>query len=256
MKNRFQMVGYNRTVRLRWLEYTAQMKAKGYSEPEIRESLRDMLRDHLSAGRDPKRGSREKTITLLIKTWVRVCKDIEAFRDDGIHLFGETPSQQHLALHWGMTMAAYPFWRVVAETTGRLLRLQNAVTSAEIQRRVRELLGQRETVARSARYVIRAFVDWGALVETEKPGEYTMARPTKIASGRLCAWLVESLLHATEGGMYELQRAVTSPSLFPFDLSTKTDGALSSSSRLDLAVHGHNRQVVALATGQQNWSPM
>lgn len=247
MKNRFQMVGYNRTVRLRWLEYTAQLKSKGHTEQKIRESLREMLRDQLSVGRDPKRGSREKTITLLIKTWVRVCKDIEAFRDDGLHLFGETSPREHLALHWGMTMAAYPFWRVVAETTGRLLRLQGVVTAAEIQRRVRELFGQRETVARSARYVIRALVDWGTLLETEKPGQYAGLAPISITDGCLCAWLIESLLRATEAGVCEFQRAVTAPSLFPFDLSTGGAGELASSSRIELAAHGHDRHVVSLA---------
>ena len=67
-------------------------------------------------------------------------------------------------------MAVYPFFGTVAESTGRLLHLQGAAAAAQVQRRVREQLGERETVSRAAWRILRAFVDWEALLETDEKG--------------------------------------------------------------------------------------
>ena len=78
-------------------------------------------------------------------------------------------------------MAAYPFWRVVADVTGRLFRLQGSVVPIQVQRRAKELLGEREVVARSTRYVLRAFADWGVIDDARKKGEYSPAATARIA---------------------------------------------------------------------------
>jgi hypothetical protein len=247
MSTRKQMIGYNRTVRLQWLEETAQMLAMGQPETQIINTLRQRLKDQLSVGSSPKRGSREKTITLLVKTWVRVTHGLEGFRDDGIRFLQQMPADQHLPLHWGMTMAAYPFWRVVAETAGRLLGLQGTTSTDEIQRRVKEQFGQRETVKRSARYVVRAFVDWGVLVETDRTGTYRMNTPCDIPDGKLRAWLLEAQLRARENGVIELHEAINTPALFPFRLLQTDTTDVARNPRLEITVHGHDRPLIALA---------
>src|SRR5207249_2876639 len=149
MRNRLQAIGYNRTVKLEWLDYTAELLDNGRSENEIHIALAELLREELSPDSDAKRGSREKTITILLKTWVRVPESLTAFRNVGLKLLKDRPAADRLLPHWGMTIAAYPFFRTVAEVTGRLLRLQGTAGAAQIQRRVRERVGERETVARS-----------------------------------------------------------------------------------------------------------
>lgn len=58
------------------------------SEAAISDTLRQRLGDQLSVGSQAVRGSREKTITLLLKTWVRVPSRIESLRDDAIRELG------------------------------------------------------------------------------------------------------------------------------------------------------------------------
>ena len=41
-----------------------------------------------------------------------------------------------------------------------------------MQRRLRERFGEPETVARAARRILRAYIDWEVLVETEENGLY------------------------------------------------------------------------------------
>src|SRR5207248_10518415 len=61
-----------RTVKLNWLDETLDLFLAGMSDADIYEALRERLKDELSVGSTAQRGSREKTITLLMKTWVRV----------------------------------------------------------------------------------------------------------------------------------------------------------------------------------------
>ena len=86
----------------------------------------------------PERGNRDKIVTILLKTWITVPPDIEMLRVEGLRLLKILPRQNHMAIHWGMVMAAYPFWSGVAVQVGRLLKLQGAAAATHIQRRVRE----------------------------------------------------------------------------------------------------------------------
>jgi len=245
MRNRLQAIGYNRTVKLEWLDYTAELLDNGRSENEIHIALAELLREELSPDSDAKRGSREKTITILLKTWVRVPESLTAFRNVGLKLLKDRPAADRLLPHWGMTIAAYPFFRTVAEVTGRLLRLQGTAGAAQIQRRVRERVGERETVARSARYVIRALVDWGILAETAQKGVYAAAAPLRIDRPGDVTWLVEAELHATEKGPFSLKGILNSPSLFPFHVEPAQSPILEND-RVELIRHAMNDDLVSL----------
>ena len=73
-----------------------------------------------------------------MKVWLNVPGALEAVRDDGLDLLKSLPRKDQIVVHWGMAMAAYPFWAAVAGNTGRLLRLQGTAAAAHVQRRVRE----------------------------------------------------------------------------------------------------------------------
>lgn len=240
------MIGYNRTVKLRWLDETIELLLAGESEAAISDTLRQRLGNQLSVGSQAVRGSREKTITLLLKTWVRVPRRIEGLRDDATRELGHVRRSERLPFHWGMTMAAYPFWRVVADVTGRLLRLQASATAREVQRRVRELYGERETVSRSARYVLRAFADWGVVVETDTKGRYVGPNPMKIDDPAVATWLLEATMFAGETSSTDFRSLANSPALFPFQLTRITSDALTVSRRLEVVRHGVGDDLVLL----------
>src|SRR6266446_7893019 len=107
MARRDTMIGYNRTVRLRWLDETVDLFLIGQNATEIIETLRERLRDQLSIGSNAERGSREKTITILLKTWVRVPSRVRDLRDDALQIIQHIRRAERLPLHWGMTMAVY-----------------------------------------------------------------------------------------------------------------------------------------------------
>ena len=246
MSGRQQMIGYNRTVKLKWLDETLDLYLAGVRDEDIYLSLRDRLKDEMSVGREPKRGSREKTITLLLKTWVRVPKALRATRDRGVSLVRSERRADRLPFHWGMTMAVYPFWRVVADVTGRLFRLQGTVAPLQVQRRAKELLGEREVVARSTRYVLRAFGDWGVIDDSRRQGEYTAAPAIKIVDPRIAVWLLEAAVLSMPDASVDFNTLIKSPSLFPFQIDRVFPEQLLESGRLDVVRHGLENVLVRL----------
>lgn len=238
MSDRQRMIGYNRTVKLRWLDETVDLFLAGMSDADIYEALRERLKDELSVGSTAPRGSREKTITILMRTWVRVPPPLRELRKDGVQLLHGVRRSERLPLHWGMTMAVYPFWRVVADVTGRLFRLQGTAAPMQVQRRVKELLGEREAVARSARYVLRAFADWGVIEDSDRRGEYSQAPTLKIADPRTAAWLLEAAVVSASETAVDFDGLVNGPALFPFQIGRVFPEQLMESGHLDVVRHG------------------
>jgi len=252
---RFTQIGFSQRVRLEWLEYTANQVLAGNPSEEIQEALQKYLTDKLSVGNTPIRGNREKAITILMKVWVHPQKELGLFNKHGLHLFSKSPQSRHLGLHWGMAMAAYPFWRVVAASVGRLLRLQGSASAAQVQQRIREQYGERETVFRSARRILRSFHDWGVLVDTKVKGVYKQGKILTIKEPQVAAWIVEALLHATESGADALDSLLTAPSIFPFRLHRlSADQIASLSGRIEVVRHGLDESLLMLDKGpRKTW---
>src|SRR5207245_7329917 len=79
-----------------------------------------------------------------------------------------------------------PFFTMVAESTGRLIRLQGTVVQEQVLRRIRDQIGERETVTRAAQRVLRSFADWAVLDYVEEPGIYKRSEERRVGRGE---WL-------------------------------------------------------------------
>ena len=125
--NRSTTVGFSQRIQLDWLEQTAQLSISGYSRDRIKGTLDTMLSDKLSIGNNKKSGSRQLSISTLLRIWVSVPKELETFRDRGLIHLQHLPVKDRLAIHWGMAVTVYPFFAAVAKTVGRLSDLQGSV---------------------------------------------------------------------------------------------------------------------------------
>ena len=239
-------VGFSQRIKLEWLEYTSELMSRGYDSTEISNSLNVLLMDQMSVGGTGERTNRDKAITILTKAWVNVPGHLTPFRDDGLGILDRLPFKYHLAVHWGICLAAYPFWGKVAEVVGRFIRLQGVASASLVQRRLREQIGERETVSRAARRVLRSFIDWGVLEETEQRGIYQLTRPLDLKDRDLSLWLLEAQLFARGRKSASLNEMVHYPSLFPFviDRSTLLDGT--KSGRLEFSRQGLDEEMVFL----------
>lgn len=247
MNGRKSQIGIDRIIPIEWVEKVSRLVLAGNNKTAIDKELQYFLKDKLSGGKLGVRGSREKTITILMKIWCNVPLELEKLRDDGLKLLQYIPRIEHIAVHWGMTSAIYPFWGSVAGHTGRLLRLQGTAAAAHVQRRLREQYGERETASRAAQRVLRSFIDWGVLSETQDKGMYKQGKQTIIQDQNLITWLVETSLHARLNGSAAIKDLLDSPSIFPFRLThLSAEQIVSLSSRLDILRHGLDDNLVML----------
>lgn len=247
MNGRKAQIGFSQRIRLEWFEHTANMILAGNDKTAINDSLQALLEDKVSVGSQVVRGGREKMISILLKTWLTVPRELGTLRDDGLDIFQRLPRKERIVIHWGMVLAVYPFWGAIAADTGRLLRLQGTAAAAHIQRRVKEKYGEREAASHAAHRVLRSFIDWGVLNETEDKGVYAQGEQYSVEEPRLIAWMVEASLHSRSHKAAAIKDLLDSPSIFPFQLAhISAEQVASLSPRLDILRHGLDDDLVML----------
>ncbi len=211
-----RIIGFDRKIALSWLDATADWAAQGLAPAAIRERL-DRLLDGQVAGAGS-HSARGKTMTVLLHVWVLAPPALAPLRDDGLALLQGCAGRHRLPVHWGMCLAAYPFFHDVAATTGRLLALQGRAALSQIVRRVNEVWGTRSTVTRAAQRVVRSFVDWGVLAETGERGIFAPAPKIAVHGGGIGAWLPEAGIAAAARAGHPLHSLAGHAAFYPFDL--------------------------------------
>ncbi len=211
-----KLVGFDRKIHLSWLDATADWASQGLPAADIRKRL-DRLLDGQVAGIGS-HSARGKTMTVLMHLWVLVPDTVVPLRDDGLLLLRASVERDRLPLHWGMCLAGYPFFRDVASTTGRLLSLQGSAALSQIVRRMTESWGTRSTVTRAVQRVVRSFVAWGVVVETEERGIIAPAPKIAVHNAAVGAWLLEAGIADGASRAYPLHGLAGSSSFYPFDL--------------------------------------
>jgi hypothetical protein len=239
-----KQIGLDRILKIEWLDATAYWVNSGLPKAEIRQKLDKLLEGFLA--NTGKRGSRDKTMTALMRVWVNVPDHLEPLRNDGLRLLDTLSPKQKVAVHWGMCMAVYPFFRDVATVTGRLLSVQGNAVMAQIIRRMVESWGERSTLIRATQRIVRTFVNFGILQETDKKGVYKPASKIIISDSKeLTVWLVESYIRSNGTNMKALQEILTHPALFPFEIKFSA-WDIPKDSRIEIQRHGLDESMVVV----------
>lgn len=248
MGKRHEAIGIKQAIRFEWMQKTANLLLAGLEAKTIRQELHEFLADRKGKGSEDKRSDQTRTFAVsnLMRILVSPDSELISFRDASLTLLQQNPSMA-LAVHWGMISTAYPFWFNVARQTGRLLALQDQVTQTQIIKRLKEQYGDRETVSRYARYVIRSFVLWGILKDSKTKGCYEKAELVNIAEPALAILMFESVLLATPEGKGTLGMIQNSPALFPFQLPILTGDYIAKCSELiDVVRYGLDDELLRL----------
>jgi len=246
MGNRHKKIGIKHVIRLEWMDKTLDMMLAGMSSKEIREELNNYLADKKQSGGIGERGKKTyiMAIGILMQIWCSPEKEIKLFRDVALAYAKKIIVKERMPLHWAMISAAYPFWAEVAKQTGRLLNLQDQVTKKQIVQRLKEKYGDRETISRYARYVIRSFVAWGILKDASTKGIYALYQKKSVGQNQTLL-LTESLLLTSPESSFALKGVLASPSLFPFQLSPITGDYLQRNCpRINLNQFGSGEEMI------------
>jgi hypothetical protein len=227
MGNRHQSIGVKQVIPYEWVRKTARLMLAGMDAREIRQELHAALN---AAGKQVQSGERSAwTRTFLVNNlmaiWPSPDPELAPFRDVALRALQKYPDQE-LPIQWAVISAAYPFWFNIARQVGRLLNLQAQATQAQIVGRLKEQYGDRQTVSRYARFVVRSFVDWGVLEDADTTGCYRKKEPISLAHGEVTAILLHAALLATPEGKAPLSSLMSNPALFPFHLVDATSATI------------------------------
>ncbi|MEW6637160.1 MAG: hypothetical protein AB1425_10170 [Actinomycetota bacterium] len=236
-----RFIGFDRKVRLSWLDATAEWAARGMDAEDIRKKLDFLLEGEVSG-----KNARRKTKTVLLRVWVPTSEELKGLRGRGLELFPDQTPPGRLALHWGMSLATYPFLRDVATTAGRLLNLQGAFSVPQARSRLAEVYGEREILARALRHVLRSMVEWDVLREADEKGVYLSAPKRPIENEKVVFWLIEAMLRASGSDAAALSALLNSAALFPFEMGYIDRTALEKSGGLEIYRQSLDEDLVML----------
>ena len=248
MVKRHEVIGIKQVIRFEWIQKTTNLILAGLDAKTIRQELHEFLVKKRGNGSKDERSSKTRSFVVnnLMKIWVSPDPELIPFRDTSLASLREHPSMAR-AVHWGMISAVYPFWFNVALQTGRLLALQNQVTQIQIIGRLKDQYGDRQTVSRYARYVIRSFVAWGVLKDSKTKGCYEKPAPMIIADTNLAILMFESALLANPEAKSELALLLNNPALFPFLLPIMTGDYVSKcNDRIDVVRYSLDDELLKL----------
>lgn len=242
MSDRRKVLGFDQRVHLEWLEAAAGHAAAGKSYDDMRESLLDLL-DGVVGGRRYA-SARSKTVTVLCRIWGGVVPGTESLRARAVSALPMVEASERVALHWAMSLAAYPFFFDVATIVGRLLELQDEAPIAHIVRRTVELWGDREKVRGGGQKIVRSMADWGCLTESSK-GVFRRRTPLLNVTGELASLLAEALIFGGEQSAVPLPQLHKHPAAFPFHVEL-TAHDLRRSPSFEITRQGLDLDVVSL----------
>jgi len=217
---RHDKLGIKQTIQKHWMDRAVQMMLAGMSETDIRAELAEYLRTQKQSGGTGERGLKTYTMAIgILASWFSPPPELKDFVGRAL-VKAKQGNQKHLLpLHWAVISSSYPFWFSVARQAGRLLALQDRVTQGQIVIRLKEQYGDRETISRNTRYVLRSFVAWGVLKDSKQKGSYVKETAMEITDPSLTLIVFEAALHATSSGKIPLKLLLNHPALFPFNFS-------------------------------------
>ena len=248
MGKRHETIGIKQAIRFEWMQKAANLLLAGLDAKTIRQELHEFLADRKVSNPEYEQSVQTRTFVVnnLMKIWVSPDPELIPFRDASLEFLRRNPSKV-IAIHWGLIAATYPFWFNVARQTGRLLALQDRVTQMQIINRLKEQYGDRQTVSRYARYVIRSFVTWCVLHDSEGKGCYEKSTLVSNTEPSLAILMFESALLATPEAKSALGLLLNNPAFFPFQLPVMTgDFIAQRSERIEVVRYGLDDELLKL----------
>ncbi|MGF6227938.1 hypothetical protein QFZ27_001893 [Inquilinus ginsengisoli] len=234
MSSAAAQIGFDRFIQLDWAAAALRVRA-GTSDVEQLTELIDAAHSGEAA--------KKKTRTVLNRLWLEPRLDLVDFADRGVRIYRNFPGTPISVLTWGMAITTYPFFGKVAEIVGRLTSLQGDCASAEVQRRMAEIYGEREGTRRMTNMVLQSQANWGAIDRTMNGKRLARMPKIKVSEPKLIAWLVEACVRYSKRSL-SVTTLDSYPLIFPFEMGKPLSYVLSSSRAVELRADGVSSQVV------------
>ena len=244
------MIGIKQTIWMQWLDKAASCVLAGMNVNETRDALHEYLRNPATPGTYAERSdeTRRFAVNAVMKTWAHPRNELLAFRDAALLALRDNRSDAP-ALHWAIISAAFPFWYELGRHTGRILTMQNLVTQTQVISRVSDSYGDRQSVSRYGRFIVRSFVEWGFLADADTHGCYQAGPKREVSSPKILGLLYEAALRASGAERQSAVVSLSDPWLFPFLCpAVSSVASVVDTDRVVVERYGLNEETLSLAT--------
>jgi hypothetical protein len=212
--NFYSSIGIKQVIRYEWMQHTVELLKSGLDKKEIRGALERYLSTKTGSGKTAGRAeyTMSLAVSLLMNIWVTPNPALLTFRNTLLEM--TTNKAAEPVCHWAMFAASYPFWFNMSFILGSLFRIQDQIKKSQVLARMYAILGERNTVERCSRYVIRSFVAWDIIKDKERAGYYEKGNMWQISDPFMTSLLIESMLHAVPERHLPLTDILNCPAFF------------------------------------------
>lgn len=214
------LIGFRRNVYLEWLEEAAAQFCLGVQSPEVRAHLDGLLAPTVQSD-----VNRRQTIDILMNVWGPGDGEESRLRQRAMDLFQSTTSRdQHVVLHYGLTLCAYSFFREGVRAIGQHLRYGGTVQTADVRTRMQASVGNLGAVYDAVKRITFSLRNWGLLVEAGKRNHYRAREPRLAPETReMASWLLAAALTAHPADELPFADLVGLPELFAFQIEVSPE---------------------------------
>ena len=235
-------IGFNRNIRMGWLEAAAAYRQQRRDPADMRRLLNAVVAIDI-----PSAHNRRKAIDILLNIWVHSREVSPALHHDALgYLDTARSADERLWLHYGLVLLAYPFFRSVASEVGKLGRQGEFVTSAAVKRWLLAHRGNLGSLGKAIERVLFSMRDWRLLEGTGQRHVYAVRQAVYATTQpELELWLLACALKVHPAEELPLLDLLRLPELFAFRLTVGAD-ALRRSARFAIARQGSGWDAVRL----------
>jgi len=213
-------IGFNRNIKLDWLNAAASFCAETNDAAEIRERLEVILSQDRSGVE-----AIRKSIDILINIWYKNKEEHPSLVGFAIKHFQDTfnPSDR-LWLHFGLTSLYYSFFRETASVIGKLSKRGILITNKEVIQQLISERGHLGSLERSAQRIVSSLREWDLLIDTDKSYSYK-ARYHELETENLelQIWMLQCAFIGKNVQQIPYEDLVRLPELFPFNITIGLD---------------------------------
>lgn len=138
-----------------------------------------------------------------------------------VSVYRACPSEERLAVHWMMLLAAFPLFRDLCGVVGKLASIQDEFSTSQINRRIFELWGERSTLVHSLSKNIKTLKEFGA-IRQRRPGYYERVRKP-IRDDRVIEFMLCGMIKCEQKLYQSITEFERQKELFPFEFEANLE---------------------------------
>lgn len=209
-------IGFRRNIYLGWLDAAGAICGEERDSGMVRARLDPIVAQQIAS-----KENRRMALDILLNIWVKTGESYPELRESAVKLYAESETPEaRVALHYGLTLLAYPFFRLCAGIIGRMSQYEDVLGPKDVKQKVFADMGQLGALEKATERVIFSQRDWGLLAPGPKRYTFTPKREqVEIGSQPVEEWLLAAALTASPAEEMPFEDLVHLPELFPFQFA-------------------------------------